>query len=102
MSAIDEGIQDPGGGAVVMDAGAIQRRLGMRKLTGSEDLSYDTGLLNDTDYGMALGAGLAVDAGRGSWILQGRYDAGFADLGSNTGAGAVHSSAWVILTGDRV
>ena len=72
-----------------------------RKLTGSENETYDTGVLNDTDYGMALGVGLEMDAGRGRWLLQGRYDAGFADLGTYTGSSGVHSTAWVILTGYR-
>jgi len=75
-----------------------------RKITGSQTTSQDSEILKNTDYGVVLGAGLELDAGPGRWILQGRYEAGLADLGTFSfySSDHVHSGAWFITTGYRL
>jgi hypothetical protein len=69
------------------------------KTTGSQNTSQSVDVLNNTDYGLGFGAGLEMRAGPGSWILEGRYDLGLANLGDFQGSDHVHSGAFAITTG---
>ena len=71
------------------------------KITGKHSMSQVSQTLKNTDYGAVLGAGLEMTAGPGRWILQGRYEAGLADLGTFSSTNAAHSGAWVIATAFR-
>lgn len=73
----------------------------MLKWTGSVSATTRTETLNDTDYGLVLGAGLGLNAGPGRAVLEGRYDLGLADLGPFGGSAQTHSRAFSILTGYR-
>ena len=68
------------------------------KATGANTGSESVDDLNDTDYGIVLGASLDHKAGPGRVVLEGRYDLGLADL-RFLGAHATYSGALSILAG---
>jgi hypothetical protein len=72
------------------------------KTTGSQSGSTSSSIMKDTDYGLVVGGGLAVDLGAVQWTLLGRYEPGFAGLGEVLGSTQeAHSNTIVISTGVR-
>lgn len=68
------------------------------KATGVRNVSVKSDVLNDTDYGIVLGAALDHKAGPGRVFLEGRYDLGLADTGLYD-SHATYSGAFSILAG---
>jgi hypothetical protein len=72
------------------------------KSTGSTTGSTDSSILKDSYYGLVIGAALNVDVGAAQWVIDGRYEPGFAGLGKVFGnADEANSNAFVISTGVR-